>query len=259
MAHQETEIMGAYTVVFDGLTHLGPGDSSTTRNFAERLRRELPPAARVADFGCGVGASTLVLAQSLPMAKVLALDFHAPFIACLERAANARGLGERISAVTGDMADPESLDVTSGGFDLIWSESAIYSMGRKTAFSCWRPLLRPGGWLVFSDVVWQREPTKRSVEASEFWGTEYPDITTPDAIVDELTAAGFNPLDPELCGRKPWSNYYEPLRERLHLLAKHDNRPRALIELMAQLEREIHVYDCAGDDVAVGFFLAQRD
>jgi SAM-dependent methyltransferase len=259
MAHEENEIMSAYTVVFDDLDHLGPGDPATTKNLAERLCPDLPSGSRAADFGCGVGASALVLAQSLPMARVLALDSHAPFIARLETVANARGLGDRISAVVGDMTDPPSLDGVTGGFDLIWSESAIYSIGRKIAFTCWRPLLKPGGWLVFSDVVWQCEPTKRSVKVSTFWEREYPDIATADAVVDELTAAGFDPLDPLLCGRKPWFNYYEPLRDRLHQLVKRKNRPQALIDLMAELEREIDVYDCAGDDVALSFFLARRD
>ena len=255
----ENEIMSAYTVVFDHLVYLGPGDSTTTRNLVERLHSDLPSGSRVADFGCGVGASALVLAECLPEARVLALDSHAPFIARLETAASARGLGERISAVVGDMADPPPLDGVMGGFDLIWSESAIYSVGRTNAFAYWRPLLKPDGWLVFSDIVWQCEPAARSDKATEFWAKEYPDITTADDIVDELSAAGFNPLDPVLSVRKAWSNYYEPLRNHLRLLTKRGDRPQALINVLAEFERELDVYDCAGDDVALSFFLARRD
>lgn len=76
---QENEMLSAYTIVFDHLDHLGPGDSSTTRNLVKRLRSHLPSEARVGDFGCGVGASAIVLAQSLPKAHVLALDSHAAF------------------------------------------------------------------------------------------------------------------------------------------------------------------------------------
>ncbi len=259
MAQDKSEVMAAYTVVFDGLVHLGPGDSETTKNLAERLRPDLPLEPRVADLGCGVGASTLALAQCLPKARVLAVDFHAPFIVRLETAAIVRGLSERIAAVVGDMADPPPLDGMVGGFDLIWSESAIYSIGRTNAFAQWRPLLRLGGWLVFSDIVWQREPAKRSAQASAFWAKEYPDIATADAVVAEVAAAGFHPLAPVLSGRKSWSNYYDPLRERLHLLAKRQNRSQALSDLMAELGREITIYDHAGDDVALSFFLAQRD
>ena len=255
----ENETMSAYTIVFDHLVHLGPGDSPTTRNLVERLRSDLPTASRVADFGCGVGASTLVLAQCLPEARVLALDSHAPFIARLETAASIHGLGERISAAVGDMADPPPLDGVMGRFDLIWSESAIYSIGRANAFACWRPLLTPGGWLVFSDIVWQSEPAARSDQASAFWAKEYPDITTAAGVVVELAAAGFTPLDPELSPRKAWSNYYEPLRDRLRLLTKREDRSHTLINVIAEFEREIHIYDCAGDDVALSFFLARRD
>jgi SAM-dependent methyltransferase len=255
----EKEIMSAYAVVFDHLDYLGPGDSTTTRNLVERLHSDLPSGSRVADFGCGVGASALVLAECLPEARVLALDSHAPFIARLETAASARGLGERISAVVGDMTDPPPLDGVMGGFDLIWSESAIYSVGRANAFAYWRPLLKPDGWLVFSDIVWQCEPAARSDKATEFWAKEYPDITTAEDIVDELIAAGFNPLDPVLSARKAWSNYYESLRNRLRLLTKRGDRPQALINVIAEFEREIDVYDCAGDDVALSFFLARRD
>jgi SAM-dependent methyltransferase len=259
MAQEEDKITNAYTVVFDELDYLGPGDSATTRKIAERLRTEMPSPARIADFGCGVGASALVLAQSLPMARVLAVDSHAPFIARLESAANAVGAGDSISAVVGDMANPPSLDGVMGDFDLIWSESAIYSIGRINAFTRWRRLLRPRGWLIFSDVVWQCEPSKRSNEASAFWAKEYPDMATPDAVVDQLTAAGFKPLDPISTGRQPWANYYEPLRDRLRLLANRQNRPQALIDLIAELERELGAYDRAGDEVSASFFLARRE
>ena len=253
------EIMAAYTVVFDDLVHLGPGDAGTTKELAQRLRPDLSSTPRVADFGCGVGASSLVLAQTLPKAHVLALDSHAPFVARLETAAIAQGLSERISGAVGDMADPPPLNDIVGEFDLIWSESAIYTLGRINAFSTWRPLLRPGGWLVFSDIVWQREPVKRSAEASAFWIKEYPDIETPDAVVAELAAACFHALDPVSSGRNAWFNYYEPLRDRLRLLAKRQDRSQALIDVMAELKKEIALYDRERDDVALTFFLAQRD
>lgn len=256
---QDNEIMRAYTVIFDHLIHLGPGDSVTTRNLVERLRADLLSGSRVADFGCGVGASALVLAQCLPESRVLALDSHAPFIERLETAASDCGLGDRVSAVVGDMADPPALDGVIGEFDLIWSESAIYSIGRANALACWHPLLKPNGWLVFSDIVWQCEPTTRSDKVSAFWVKEYPDIATTADVVDELIAAGFNPLDPVLSGREAWSNYYESLRDHLCQLTKRGDCQQALITVMAEFEQEIDVYDSAGNEVALAFFLARRD
>ncbi len=254
---QETEIMNAYTVVFGGLDHLGPADPAITKKLVERLRSNLPSDARIADFGCGTGASTLVLAESLAQAHVLALDSHAPFVERLRSTVNNRSLGERVSATVGDMADPPPLDGVPGEFDLIWAESAIYSIGRTNAFACWRPLLKPGGWLVFNDVVWRSEPAGHTNEVSAFWLNEYPNIATANTVLEQLTAAGFHPLDPIMCDRKVWSNYYEPLRERLHLLSKQDDHPPALIDLIAEFEREIHIYDCTQDEIALTFFCAR--
>ena len=259
MVYDDSQIMDAYTVVFDGLLHLGPGDPEITRDIADKIRPLLPSAPRVADFGCGVGASALVLAQILPDAHVLALDLHAPFISRLQSAAADQGLSDRIQAAIGDMAEPPCLEDNGCAFDLIWSESAIYSIGRSEAVKRWRPWLRPNGWLVFSDIVWQSTPEKRSAEVSAFWTNEYPQITTADTVMAELSAAGFNALDPVFCARTAWSNYYEPLRNRLDHLKQLQARTEALTHLMAELENEIAIYDRTGNDVAVAFFCAQRD
>jgi hypothetical protein len=53
-------------------------------------------------------------------------------------------------------------------------------------------------------------------------------------------------------------NYYEPLRDRLRVLALRKNRPQALIEVMAEFERELDEYDRGGNDVALFFFLARH-
>ena len=251
--------MNAYTVIFDQLSQLGPGDSEMTRNLVERLVSDLPRAARVADFGCGVGASSLVLAQCLPESRILALDMHAPFIERLKTEASNLDLDDRICAAVGDMACPPPLDSIEGKFDIIWSESAIYNIGRGKAFTSWLPLLSPNGWLVFSDIVWQSRPEARTDKVSTFWINEYPDITTAAAVVNELEAAGFKPLEPVLCDRKVWSNYYEPLRERIRLLTKQDDHSQALNTVIAEIEREIEIYDTAENEVAVSFFLARRD
>jgi len=49
------------------------------------------------------------------------------------------------------------------------------------------------------------------------------------------------------------------LRDRLRQLRKGGDHPQALINIIAEFEREIDVYDSAGDNVALAFFLAQRE
>jgi SAM-dependent methyltransferase len=258
MTEPTTEIMAAYTEVFDGLDYLGPGDRDTTKMLVERVATDLPPAPRVADLGCGVGASALVLAATLSDARVLALDLHAPFIARLREAAIREGVADRLTAMAADMSDPPPLDGVAGGFDLIWSESAIYSLGRRTALALWQPLLQPNGWLVFSDIVWCREPTERSALAQAFWGGEYPDLRDADTVVRELAAAGFEPGSPTLAPAMAWANYYEPLRARLRELKGAPFSSDALAQLILDLEREIDTHDASGDEVALAYFVARR-
>lgn len=256
MTAPDDEIMDAYTVIFNGLEHLGPGDPGMTRKVVEKFPEGLPLDARVSDFGCGTGVSTLIIAECLPRARILALDMNEPFIAQLNAAAHSRGLDERICAMTGDMGNPPPLDGISGEFDLIWSESAIYSIGRSNAISSWHALLKPGGWLVFSEIVWNKDPDQGSDEVATFWKQEYPDITTAKAVLDELKSAGYVPLEPIYAGAKAWSNYYEPLRHRLSELAGHTGHSQSLVDVMTGIDREIGIYDRADDEVTVAFFMA---
>ena len=112
---------------------------------------------------------------------------------------------------------------------------------------------------MFSDIVWHHEPAARSLKAADFWNKEYPDISSAADVANELTLANFNPLDPVLTDRKAWSNYYEPLRDRICQVKKQGNIPAALTNVITELDKEIDVYDSAGDDVALCFFLARRN
>jgi SAM-dependent methyltransferase len=253
-----TALLAAYTAVFAGLKHLGPADPEVTRELAEGLRAQLSVEPRVGDFGCGVGASALILAEALPRARILALDANEPFISRLRASASDRGFERQITAVVGDMAAPPGLDGVVGDLDLIWCESAIYALGRTRAFSRWRPLLRPGGWLVFSDLVWMQGPGQRAPAAREFWNREYPDMADAAQILAEIRAADLMPVDPWVLGRDAWSNYYEPLRARLGSLAESQECSAVLAQLRADLQREIDVYDRFGDEVMPSFFQARR-
>ena len=48
------------------------GSSSFESDLLERLRR----GARVADIGCGHGASTIAMAQAFPRSSFIGLDYH---------------------------------------------------------------------------------------------------------------------------------------------------------------------------------------
>jgi len=61
---------------------------------------KLQAGAKVADVGCGHGASTIVMAKAYPNSRFFGFDFHAPSIEVADKRAADAGLGARVSFVT---------------------------------------------------------------------------------------------------------------------------------------------------------------
>jgi hypothetical protein len=92
--------------------------------------------------------------------------------------------------------------IPAGSLDLVWCESAVYSVDRTVALTAWRPLLAPGGLVAFSDVVWTTGDPP--AEARAFWDAEYPAMTTPATIEAEIAAAGFRAMARHIAPRRDW-------------------------------------------------------
>jgi SAM-dependent methyltransferase len=87
------------------------------------VEAKLTNGARVADVGCGHGASTVLLAQSYPRSTVVGFDAHQGSIdAARKRAADA-GLADRVRF---EVADAKSID---GTWDLVCFFDCLHDMG----------------------------------------------------------------------------------------------------------------------------------
>ena len=228
--------MAAFFRLHSGLPREAPGGAAETLC---ALALAAPPAkARIADMGCGPGASAAVLLAALPGAHVTGIDLHAPFVAEAARRAAALGAADRFAGRVADMAAPP---VAPGTLDLIWSEGAVYNLGVARALAAWRPLLAPGGKVAFSDAVWlTAAPPAR---ARAFWAAECPAMTDLPGLRDAVTGAGFRVLGdfvlPEAC----WDAYYGPLAARCDALAADP----AMAEAIAETRAEIAVWtECRG-------------
>jgi ubiquinone/menaquinone biosynthesis C-methylase UbiE len=88
------------------------------------VTEKLEAGAKVADVGCGHGASTIILAQAYPDCTFHGYDFHAPSIAAArERAADA-GVSDRIT-----FSPASAKEYTDNGFDLICFFDCLHDMG----------------------------------------------------------------------------------------------------------------------------------
>ena len=64
---------------------------------------KLRAGAKVADVGCGHGASVVVMAQAYPNSRIWGFDFHAPSIATARARAVNAGVAERVDVRNGQL------------------------------------------------------------------------------------------------------------------------------------------------------------
>src|SRR3954470_8787462 len=88
------------------------------------VEARLLSGGRVADVGCGHGASTLIMAQAFPRAEVVGFDYHAASIAQARELAERTGLGDRVRFEVAAAADYAGED-----YDLVCMFDCLHDMG----------------------------------------------------------------------------------------------------------------------------------
>jgi tRNA G46 methylase TrmB len=61
------------------------------RNIRKRTREKLEAGVRVADVGCGKGASTLLMAKAFPKSRFFGFDYHDKSIEAARDSAKREG------------------------------------------------------------------------------------------------------------------------------------------------------------------------
>ncbi len=111
---------------------------------------KLQAGARVADIGCGVGFSTLLMAQAYPQSQFTGYDFHEPSIAEARRHAEAHGLSDRVRFEVA-----AAKEIGEAGFDLVTMYDCLHDMGDPRG--CARhvhAILAPGGsWMIVEPIA----------------------------------------------------------------------------------------------------------
>jgi SAM-dependent methyltransferase len=105
---------------------------------------KLEAGARVADVGCGHGASTIVMAEAFPASRFAGFDSHAGGIERAREAAAEAGVAERVRF------DVAGADAFPGrGYDLVCLFDAFHDLGDPArAARHIREALAPGGTLM---------------------------------------------------------------------------------------------------------------
>ena len=109
------------------------------------LDTKLESGARVADVGCGHGASTVLMAQAYPKTSFVGFDYHAPSIEWARKAAAEAGVADR---VTFEVAAAKNFP--GKDYDLVAFFDCLHDMGDPVGASRHvRAALKPDGcWMI---------------------------------------------------------------------------------------------------------------
>ncbi|WP_433008337.1 class I SAM-dependent methyltransferase [Kribbella sp. CA-294648] len=166
--------------------------------------QKLETGARVADIGCGHGASTILMAQAFPRSTFVGSDYHAESIETARLRADEAGVADR---VTFEVAAATQYGGT--GYDLATTFDALHDMGDPVgAAKHVRESLAPDGtWMVVEPMAGDRvednlNPVGRAyygfstllctpASLSQDVGLALGTQAGPARIRDVTTAAGF--------------------------------------------------------------------
>lgn len=182
---------------------------------------------KIADIGCGTGASTLTLAEHLN-ADITAVDLFQEFLDILNANAEKRGVADKIKTLACSM---EELPFEECSLDVIWAEGAIYNMGFAKGVEYFKRFLKPGGILAASEITWLTKD--RPAEIQQHWDAEYLEIATASDKIKVLEEHGFVLKGYFPLPEPSWiENYYTPLENTFDsFIGKHDSDDaRAIVE-----------------------------
>ncbi|WP_448608598.1 class I SAM-dependent methyltransferase [Geodermatophilus sp. URMC 60] len=111
----------------------------------EDVEAKLTAGGRVADLGCGLGSSSVLMAQAYPRTTVVGSDYHRESIQLARKNAAETGVSDR---VTFEVATAQNF--SGAGYDLVTMFDALHDMGDPVgAARRIREALAPDGtWLL---------------------------------------------------------------------------------------------------------------
>jgi SAM-dependent methyltransferase len=109
------------------------------------VKDKLEAGARVADVGCGHGASTILMAQAFPKSHFFGFDYHGPSIEWARHSAAAEGVSDR---VTFDIATAK--DFPGKDYAMVAFFDCLHDMGDPAgaARHVYSTLADDGAWMV---------------------------------------------------------------------------------------------------------------
>jgi arsenite methyltransferase len=170
---------------------------------------ELRAGEAVLDLGSGSGLDCFLAAQQVgESGRVVGLDMTDDMLELARR--NLAKVGAKnVEFHKGEM---ESMPLPDGTFDVIISNCVInLSPDKDAVFGESFRVLKPGGRVKVSDIVWAREPTAAERTDLSSWAGCVAGALLIDEYTAKLTSAGFKDIDVQLAGepdKRGWASAY---------------------------------------------------
>jgi SAM-dependent methyltransferase len=109
------------------------------------VKEKLEAGARVADVGCGKGASTLLMAKAFPQSRFSGFDYHDKSIEAARESAKRNGIADR---VTFEVA--KAKEFPGKGYDFVAVFDCLHDMGDPigAAAHVRQSLAKDGTWMI---------------------------------------------------------------------------------------------------------------
>jgi SAM-dependent methyltransferase len=143
---------------------------------------KLEKGAKVADIGCGHGASTAIMAKAFPKSQFFGFDYHAPSIERAEKMAKEEGVaGNTTFAVASAKA------FEGGDYDLACIFDALHDMGDPVGAAAHiRQSLKPDGtWLLVEPFANDKDEDNHNPVGRIFYSASTM-ICTPASLSQEV-------------------------------------------------------------------------
>ncbi|HWG58051.1 MAG TPA: class I SAM-dependent methyltransferase [Candidatus Acidoferrales bacterium] len=116
----------------------------------EGVEKKLQAGARVADVGCGLGASTVVMAKSYPKSEFFGFDYHDKSIELARQRAKEAGVSDRIRFEIAKAKDYPGKD-----YDFVTFFDCLHDMGDPAGASAHvcSTLKKDGTWMIVEPIA----------------------------------------------------------------------------------------------------------
>ncbi len=151
----------------------------------EGVEDKLTRGARVADVGCGHGASTILMAQAYPDSTFAGFDYHEPSIRWARKAAEEAGVADRVHFEVARAQDYPGAD-----FDLVAFFDCLHDMGDPAGASSHvlKSLKEDGTWMIVEPFANERAEDNHNPVGRIFYSASTL-ICTPASLAQEVGLA----------------------------------------------------------------------